>query len=281
MATTDLHFVSGALHPTRRGIRFLGGAVDDGLQIDAAAAAMKTLNYTSGAISAWVMVPDIAGTYAVIGFGDANAVDYIYMDIVAGKLHAKCARAGPNVAWDIVASTKSLVPHKWHHVCLVQDVQTPKLYLDGEELALTLTDVTEPTFWFDDVANIDGGHIGAADSIAGDAALTLEFKGYISKVKIWGGATTVGALTAAEVKQDFLGATVNSSNLHNSWDLEDDLLDDGSGNDTATVVGDLIFSDANEFSSRLTFLETVPLTADNISIMADKGVGYAYSVLAA
>ena len=34
MATTDLHFVCGALQPVHRGVRFLGGAVDeDNVQI--------------------------------------------------------------------------------------------------------------------------------------------------------------------------------------------------------------------------------------------------------
>ena len=37
MVTTDLVFVSGALFPVKNGIRFLGGNVDDGVQIDAAA----------------------------------------------------------------------------------------------------------------------------------------------------------------------------------------------------------------------------------------------------
>jgi len=77
------------------------------------------------------------------------------------------------------------------------------------------------------------------------------------------------------------GGSPQSTYLHNSWPLDCDLVDEGTGADNGTAVGDIIFSDFNEFASRLTFLETVPLTADNITIMADKGVGYAYSVLAA
>lgn len=43
MATTDLHFVAGSLQPVKRGVRMLGGAVDDGIQVDAAGAALANV----------------------------------------------------------------------------------------------------------------------------------------------------------------------------------------------------------------------------------------------
>lgn len=280
MATTDLHFVSGGLQPVRRGVRMLGGAVDDGVQIDASAAGMVAANYTRGTISAWVMIPDIANEYAIIGFGDASAVEYIYLSISSGKIHGKLARAGPDVAWDMIATTTTLTPHKWHHVCMVQNAVKPVFYLDGELVTMTETDVTEPTYWFDTCSLIDGAHIGAADSVAGGAALTLEFKGYITDVKIWGAIDGTGALTPAQVLDDYHEVS-NTTALYNYWTLDQTMADTGTGADPGTPVGDIIYSDGNEFSSRLTGLETVPLVADNVSIMTDGRIGYAYSILGA
>jgi len=279
MATTDLHFVAGALQPVKRAVRFLGGNVDDGIQVDAAAAAMVAGNHTKGTITAWIMVPDQTGTYTIFGAGDANVAEYLHFSIEAGKLFAACMDATV-MQFDVNSTDVVINPHQWHHVAMVQDGTRPRFYVDGKAVAMTDTTTTDLTEWFANTDGIDGAHIGAADSIAGDAALTQEFKGYIHKVKIWSGTAATAALTAAQVFDDYNGVS-NTTSLHNSWDLEYDLLDDGSGADDGTAVGDIIFSDANEFASRLTFLETVPLAADNISIMADKGVGYAYSILAA
>jgi len=118
--------------------------------------------------------------------------------------------------------------------------------------------------------------------MAGNGTLTQEFKGYISYVSVWSGTAAAAALSEAEVNRAMTDApNVQAAYLHNHWDLEFNLTDDGTGADNGTAAGDIIFSAANEFASRLTFLETVPLAADNITIMADGGVGYAYSVLAA
>ncbi len=278
MATTDLHFIADALHPVKKGVRFLGGNVDDGIQVDAAAVAASGAAYTHGTISAWIMIPDDTGSYAIIGFGDASINEFITFSVVAGKLEINATDANV-VDFEVTSTNVVISPHKWYHVAVVQDSNHPKLYVNGLEVAITNTISTDLTSWFDQITLTDGAHIGAAEE-GGGAALTLEFKGYIHKVKHWGATDSTGALTAAQVLADFEGAT-NTTALVNSWDLEFDLVDDGSGADNGTFVGDLIFSDANSFASRLTFLETVPLAADNITITADGGVGFAYSVLAA
>jgi len=278
MATTDLHFIADALHPVKKGVRFLGGNVDDQIQVNAAAVAGTTAAYTHGTISAWVMIPDVTGTYAIFGVGDASNDDNITFTIVAGKLQIQVT---DNASVDLVVDSTNVVinPHQWHHVAVVQDSNRPKLYVDGKEVAVTNTTSTDLTSWWDQMTTLDSGSIGAAEE-GGSGALTNEFKGYIHKVKHWGATDSTGALTAAEVLADFEGANRTTA-LVNSWDLEFDLVDDGSGNHVGTFVGDLVFSDANPFASRLTFLETVPLAADNVTITADSGVGFAYSILAA
>lgn len=278
MATTDLHFIAGGLHPFKRGMRFLGGAVDDQVQINASGAAMAN-SFLYGTISAWIMVPDNTGTYAIISYGDDNVVEHITVRIAAGKLEVEC-NDNTTVQWKYVTASDTIKAHQWHHVAIVQDGVEPLLYIDGVKMAITRTTSTTPASWFKACAGIDAGGIGAAE-MTGDAALTQEFKGYISDVRVWGSASTTTnvALTEYQIKQVMRGETIGTA--FNLWSLDQAVTDAGSGADNGTIVGDLIYSDANEFASRLTFSETVPLTADNISISADGGVGFAYSVLAA
>ena len=74
MATTDIYHISGPVRPARKAVAFLGGDVDDGVQIDAFAVTRTAASDTQGTITAWINVPDITGTYTIIGLGDANAV---------------------------------------------------------------------------------------------------------------------------------------------------------------------------------------------------------------
>lgn len=280
MATTDLHFIAGALHPVKRGVRWLGGNVDDQIQVDAAAAAVGNVG-THGAMACWLMVPDDTGTYTAVSFGDASAVEYAQITVEAGTIQFVLVDA-TTTHIDVNTPTGSIKPHTWHHVCVVQDSTHVKVYIDGEEQTLTVTTGGATAgSWFKDCVNLDSGSIGCAE-MAGNGTLTQEFKGYISNVSIWSGTVAAAALSKDEVKSAMHNPVgTNSTYLHNHWDLEFNLLDDGTGEDDGTAAGDIIFSDANEFSSRLTFLETVPLAADNVSICADKGVGFAYSILAA
>ncbi len=280
MATTDIYQIGGGLKG-RKAVAFLGGNVDDGVQIDAFMAARVAANDTVGTFTAWVNVPDKTGTYCILGGGDANAVDYFYLAVVAGEIQAKCARAGPNVAWDLITVGASLSPHEWHHIALVQNATKPKIYVDGVEYSvskgtLTETDVTEPTYWFDTLANIDGGHIGAADSIAGDAALTLEFKGGISDVKYWN-----VALTDSQILDDTLEVN-NTTSLISHWDFKDDYIDSVSAHN-GTAVGDIILtSNYSEFTSRFRYEPAAAaVVADKVVFTADGGTGYAVIIKAA
>jgi len=283
MATTDIYQITGGLKG-RHAVAFLGGAVDDGVQVDAAVAARVSANDTEGTISAWINVPDVTGNYAIFGAGDADAVEYFYLDVNAGKVHAKCDVAG-DVAWDLVTDNIVLTPHKWHHIVLVQNAVKPKIYVDSVEYSyakgtLTETDVTESTLWFDDLANIDGAHIGAADSVAGGAALTLEFKGGISDVKLWS-----KALTDAEILSDFNGIALSddATYLQNHWDFNGDYVDAGLGADNGTAVGDVILTDNySEFISKFrNTLAAAPVVADKVVFSAYDGTGYAIVIKAA
>jgi len=279
MATTDQYTIIGGLRPYKQGCRFLGGDVDDQIQINASGAAMAN-SFLYGTISAWIMCPDDTGTYTIISYGDDNVVEYITLDVVAGKLRAiLCDNTA--VQWSFITTNKVLKAHTWHHVAVVQDGVYPKLYVDGIEItSITRTTSTDITVWFKATAGIDAGSIGAFEG-AGDASLTQEFKGYISDVRVWGSATTAtgAALTSAQIKQVYSGQDVGTP--YNWWVLDGDAVDDGTGADNGTIVGDIIYCAGCEFSSRLTFGSGTPVVADTTVITCNDHLGVAYIIQAA
>lgn len=276
MATTDIYTVTGSVFPSRRAIRFLGGDVDDGVQVDTLAAAVVAANDTKGTITAWVMIPDYtpANQLCIFGAGDANAVEYMLFCVTTARKLQYFVSDGGGTRVDILSSG-TLTPHKWHHVALVQNGTSPQMYIDGVKQTLTYTTATEIGQWFDDTDGIDGAHIGAADSIGGAAALTLEFKGYISNFKMWSGTVDSKALSAAEILLDYNGAnTTVTPTAH--YTMEDHVINVANpATYDGTIVGGLIYVDGSEFSSRLSFGCGVPVTADNVSVSVNGTQGYA------
>lgn len=273
MATSDIYTVVGSLYPVKPSIRFLGGDVDDGIQVDAAAVGVVAGNHTHGTFSCWLMVPDVSGTYTFFGTGDANAVEYTTFSVVAGKITALMVKAGPTTQLDVSTAAGTIKAHTWHHVAIVQDAKMLKIYIDGNEMALTWATATDVAQWWDDLNNIDSATIGAADSVAGGAALTQEFAGYISDVRWYSGTTSASVMTQDQIKLIMSGASVGSP--YNWWLLDGDVLDTGTGADNGTIVGALIYVQANEFASKLSFGCGVPVTADNVNIAMDNGMGMA------
>ena len=285
MAAGDIYNISGSLTPSRPCLKMLGGGVDDGVQIDALPVAAVLANHTHGTVSAWIMVPDITGQYCIYGSGDASAVEYFYFGVNAGKLECKAAKAGPDVAFDMYTTAVQLTPYKWHHVAFVQDAVKPKFYVDGVLItAVTETDVTESGYWYDDLALNDGAHIGAADSIAGGAALTLEFKGLIGQVSIWSGTTSASALAVGEIIKDYHNESTTATPYGQYKFNDSDLYTNAANAGTydGTKVGDFTrLNSGNEFCARLQYEPAVPaLVADDISISMAQGVGHAVLVKA-
>lgn len=278
MATTDIYSVAGSLAPTMHALRFLGGDVDDGVQVDALIAAIVAGNHTKGTMSAWIMVPDDTGTYCIFGAGNSAAVEYTTFSVVAGKLRFLAIDTGPSTRVQIDSTNKVIPPHTWTHVALVQDGSRPYMYVNGKPVAMTDTTATELGQWYDDLDTINGAHIGAADSVAGGGLLTLEFKGYIATFKMWSGTAATAALTPDEILADYRGAS-NTTSLLAYYNFDGSVVNQANpGTYDGTVVGALIYCDANEFASRFSFGCGTPVTADNVSIAAYGGVGYAFVI---
>lgn len=281
MATTDIYTVQGALTPNRFAVRYLGGDVDDFVQVDAAAVALKA--WAKGSITAWVMMPDITGSYTIFCAGDDNVVEFLQFSIEAGLL---TMRSTDNTTAQFVSQADAVhfTPHKWHHVAVTQAAngQGVIMYVDGQKIAHTNDTSTDLDSWGSELGGLDKGLIGAANK-SGDGSITVEFKGFISDVKHWGHATSSdAALTAAEVLADYNGNTPQTTYLVNHWDFRDDYIDAGTGADNGTASGAiLLVNSANEFTSRLGFMTGTPVVADKIQMTVNNNVGYALVIQAA
>ena len=280
MATTDIYTIKGSLDPTFEGCRFLGGNVDDQIQVNAAAAAAIGGAHTSGAMACWLMVPDDTGTYTALSFGDASVVEYMQVSVEAGTVQFVLVDNTTTLI-DVNTPAGSIKPHTWHHVAVVQDGTSIKIYIDGVNQTLTYTTNTTLGAWASLLSGLDSGSIGCAE-MAGDGSLTQEFKGYISRVSYWGGTTTTGNLTAEQVKRAMYDPEgVNATKLQNHWKLDGNAVDAGTGADNGTIVGDIIYCDGNEFFSKMSFGCGTMLVADSIHLACGDNVGIGMVIQAA
>lgn len=277
MATTDQYCVVGDLTVTKNAIRCLGGNSDDYLQVNAHAVARVAANDSTGTYSAWVMVPDNAATYTILGAGDDNVVEFLELSIESGLLTCRITDA-TTAQLVTQADAVHFKPHKWHHVAVVQGANGygPKLYVDGSQVAATNDTATDVDSWYAELDGIDTFRIGAANKV-GDASVTQEFAGFIGRVKYWN-----RALTADEVDKDYHNQTFSDDSTYLQLDMDMDTLEDaGLGADDGTIVGATIKAQANEFFSRLTFSTGVAVVADKVLMTADGGKGYALVIQAA
>jgi len=280
MATTDIYTIVGSIHPTINGTRWLGGAVDDQIQVNAAAAAAIAGAHTKGCMACWVMVPDRTGTYTAVSFGDASVVEYMQVTIEAGTVQFVLVDNTTTLI-DVNTPANSIQPHRWHHVAVVQDGTLLKIYIDGILQTLTWTTRTNPGAWASLLSGLDSGSIGAAE-MDGAGNLTQEFKGYIGPVAYWGGTVAAAALSEEEVRRAmYAPESVEATYLQNYWKCDGDVNDDGTGADNGTIVGDVIYVSANEFASRMTFGCGTMLVADKVVIGSGDNIAYGLVIQAA
>lgn len=282
MAAGDIIVAVGGISPSRHAAKFIATA-DHNISIDAWAAARVAANDAAGTISAWIMIPDISGTYGIVSAGDTAAIEFISLRVEAGKITAEC-NDGTVDQWEHTTTNVVLTPHKWHHIALVQtaSLEAPKIYVDGVLItAMTATLETDNGTWFADCDAIDSGSIGASEE-AGAAAVIDECKGGISDVKYW-----KAALTAAEVKKDFqsaapagLGMSGAVSNLTDWWDMDGDAVNSVTAANNGTASASVLFvNEYSSFTSRVVFSGVV--VADDICISVNEREGHCYIIKAA
>lgn len=248
---------------------------DDYIQIDAVATMEAGANNTKGTISAWVNIPDVTGTYAVFQIGLSTDVSHYGLRIKAGKVQFYAITAGALKA-DYEATSVSLQPHKWHHVALTQSSVSPKLYVDGVAVAMTVTDGTTPGYWGNALATWDKGAIGITVT---NGTLINDFKGGISYVKYSTGTTDAACWTAAQVLAEYnfkkgLASAGTDANIC-FWPFDGDAVEDQTGGGTydGTIVSDVQYdAEYSQLTSKLRLL--APVVADDICVLSTGGEGY-------
>lgn len=272
MTAGDIKIRSGTTGDRMSGVVING--VDDYVQINAVGAYEGGANNVSGTVSAWVNIPDITGTYCIFSIGLSSAVSHINLAVKAGKLNA-VATGGGTAKFDVIATSATLKPHKWHHVCLVHTggatVGRPYLYLDGQPIAMTDTVSTDLTYWMNDLATWDRGAIGI---LAMNATTTNDFLGAIAYVKYATGTTEAGAWTQDLVLQEYCyraglgsGSGVTTGVLC-LWTLDGNVTETVTGGGTydGSIVSDVQYdSEYSQMTSKLRLL--APVVADDFNIL--------------
>lgn len=269
----------------------LEGDSDDYYQVDAAAVAATAGNYTTGTLSAWIMMADDTSTMSIICFGDKNVVEFIDFRVEAGLLTIACTDAA-TAQFDTQADGDRLEKHKWYHVAATQraDGTGCHLFINGNEIDVTHDTSTDVDEWFNNCDGIDSGRIGAAN-IAGDDSVTQEWHGFIGAVRHYSASKTDAEIKAIydyerrrlfrkDTDRDYDDSN-DTTSLVNHWDMTD-LVDAGSGADNMTAVGDITLgSGCCEFTSKLWFDGNIPLVADDICICMNETKGIAIHLDAA
>ena len=278
MTAGDTYHISGGL---KGRFAFSWPAVvgDDYIQVNAAAVALVAANNATGTWTAWVNIANTTGTFCVIGAGDDNLVEFIELNIEAGLLTCRVTD-GATPQFVTQADGDKLKPHRWYHVAVTQNADGAgvSLFINGVKINSTNDTTTDVDSWFFETDAIDTMRIGASNKV-GNASVTNEMIGAISDVKIFD-----VPLTDAEVLADSQGK-VNTTNLHNHWDMKDDLVDQGSGLDDGTDTGTdgILLNNYSEFTSRLKHSAGVPIVADDITTSIDSlnNVGHCVVIKAA
>ncbi len=272
------------MKPAKAALKF-SAVADAQLAIDAFAVTRFAANDTAGTITAWITPVDITGDYAVVSFGDTAAIEFITLSIKAGKIRIEC-RDATVLQYDHASTDVVLTPHKLTHIAVTQNAligaeNPPKLYIDGVQVATTMTDETDNGTWFADLDLVDDGSIGAAEE-AGAAAVTKEFKGGIYDVKYW-----KVELTPQEVNDDYKGKDPTristSGDLTDHWDFSKTeaavVTNVITAANNGAITGALFQNSYSEFTSRLGF-QVVAVVADSINIAIDDETGHAVVIVA-
>lgn len=279
MAAGDTYHISGGL-AGRHATAFLGGDVNDMIQVDAHGVARVAANDAKGTYTAWINLADITGTYCVLGGADLNADEFLDITVEAGLLTVRITDA-TTVQLVTQADQIDFTPHKWYHIAVTQsaDGAGPRLYVNGSLINSTNDTTTDVDSWYAELDGIDQFQIGVSQK-GGAGAFTLEFAGAISDVKYWN-----IALTADEVEKDSRDVAVQASTLQLHLDMDNDFIDAGLGADNGTAVGDIILdNNYSEFTSRLKHTMAAPVVVgDDITISIDSlnNTGHAIVVKAA
>jgi len=236
MTAGDIEVVKGSTH-AEQAVMFDG--TDDELQINASTVGLQTVASTKGAISFKFMPDNITGTYGLYASGAAGAAaaTNLLIQQAAGKIRIY-GRIQATAGFDIITTNTVLTKRKWVTVTIVQNGTRPTIYIDGKVVAMTDTVATDLTVWWSVLVDLDEGRIGCRTINGGEDQFLL---GTMGAFKIWN-----IELHSEEVFREAHGEdpgentgrqTAIDAALYNFWEWDGVLTDQGTGADTAAVVG--------------------------------------------
>lgn len=115
---------------------------------------------TTGAISMWVYIPNATSSFHnLFTVGDTNTNEFLRLSNNAGRIYAQHKRSIAQ-SWIIDTDNPVLQNNTWHHIYLVHDSTTPRIYVDGQYPAQGFNNSTNPTYWISTSTNVDNSYIG-------------------------------------------------------------------------------------------------------------------------
>jgi len=147
---------TGASQPTLNNALTLDGSTDalniDALQQDIA-------SDTTGSVSLWFQATAIPASQVIWSFGDASANTIIRIRIATSQLRVDMNLAGPT-QWR--HESVVIAQATWHHIVLVQDGRSIKVYLDGVDTTNIIVS-TDLTAWMASAPGLDNGLLGGSN----------------------------------------------------------------------------------------------------------------------
>lgn len=181
------------------------------------------INTTEGTVEAWVKLDNTTGVYSVFGIG-TNEQSYFAVNFQQSNKLIFFLKTANVVRWKY-ATNNIISANEWHHIACVQDGIKPKIYVDGEQMAITLQqgNTSYDSYYLDDLLNSGNNcFIGANQHVS----IVNYFDGHIDEVRVWD-----KALTQAEIKDNICQTLVgNEAGLVGYWNMNEG---------TGTTVTDL------------------------------------------
>ena len=236
--TTDRHSQSN------KAMSFDG--TDDYINIDTIVA--DVASDTQGTWALWMKPDDGYVGGQILAFGDTNAFEELYISLASSGTIRGTSVDNASTQWVVITDNEVFASGTsvWNHVAMVQDGTSPVLYINGVEVAQTITDATDTTDWMETLTGLDNARIGCRNR--NNNGNVNHFDGSISDVRIYNRA--LSAAEIADIYDDYkpivkVGAL--RKGLVGHWTLDD------KQSKSDTVVADATIYENNGTMTSMTF----------------------------
>ena len=140
---------------------FLLDGVNESFNIDNVLPSLAT-----SSVGTWaILIKPVDGTPpsgdTMIAFGDTDAHAYLMLYMNPTGTARALTSIGGVLQWDLATTTFIFNDNVWTFVVLVKTATSSTLYIDGVAPAQSFNVSVDKTTWFNDIAGLDNGRIGA------------------------------------------------------------------------------------------------------------------------